>query len=87
MAPRSIAAAGMATCVRCRKRWGGLKTAHCTECHETFTVIGAFDRHRAGSHSASTRHCLDPATVGLVNAGRAYPCWGWPGRDEPDDAA
>jgi hypothetical protein len=71
--------AGITTCPRCSKHWGGLKTAHCTACHETFTVVSTFDKHRTGSHPLSTRTCVDPATVGLVDAGRAYPCWGSPG--------
>lgn len=50
-------------------------------CHRTFTGITAFDKHRDGSHSASTRHCVKPESVGLVDAGRAYPCWGFPGTD------
>jgi hypothetical protein len=78
--------AGMACCARCQARWGGLRTAHCDACHETFTVVAAFDKHRAGSHTDGGRHCIDPATVGLVDVGRAYCCWGFPGRDE-DEAA
>jgi hypothetical protein len=74
--------AGMGSCARCPARWGGLKTAHCNACHETFTVVAAFDKHRVGSHTDDSRHCVHPATVGLVDAGRAYPCWGFPGRDE-----
>ena len=72
----------MGSCARCPARWGGLKTAHCDACHQTFTVVAAFDKHRAGSHTHDDRHCLDPAAVGLVDAGRAYPCWGFPGRGE-----
>jgi hypothetical protein len=75
----------MTVCPRCRNEWGGLKTAHCTVCHQTFTTVGAFDKHRDGSHADDTRHCVDPESVGLVNAGRAYPCWGFPGRDEADE--
>jgi hypothetical protein len=78
----STTQAGMGSCARCLARWGGLKTAHCRACGETFTVVAAFDRHRAGSHTHDERHCLDPAAVGLVDAGRAYPCWGFPGRGE-----
>ena len=74
--------AGMVSCARCPARWGGLKTAHCDACDETFTVVAAFDKHRAGSHTQNDRHCLDPAAVGLVDAGRAYSCWGFPGRGE-----
>lgn len=69
-------------CPRCGKTWGGLSTAHCTACHETFTVVSNFDRHRTGSHSAGTRYCLPPSEVGLIDAGRAYPCWGMPGRTD-----
>lgn len=94
MAQNLAAKPGMTTCVRCRKSWGGLKTAHCTACHETFTVVSAFDKHRAGSHAHSTRHCVAPESVGLVDAGRMYPCWGFASDgddrwsdDDPDDAA
>lgn len=65
----------------CGARWGGLSTGHCTGCHRTFTGITAFDKHRSGSHSADTRHCVDPATVGLIDANRAYACWGFPSGD------
>ena len=67
-------------CPRCEARWGGLKTAHCAACHNTFTTVGNFDRHRTGDHSKSTRHCLPPTDVGLIDAGRDDPCWGMPGR-------
>ena len=76
--------AGMTSCARCNARWGGLRTAHCDACHETFTVVAAFDKHRAGSHTDEGRHCIDPAAVGLVDMGRAYPCWGFPGRGEDE---
>jgi hypothetical protein len=66
----------------CPARWGGLKTCHCAACHESFTVVAAFDKHRVGSHADDTRQCVHPATVGLVDAGRAYSCWGFPGRGE-----
>ena len=72
-------------CPKCRLGWGGLNTAHCTACHQTFTGISAFDKHRTGSHAKDTRYCLGPLTIGLVDAGREYPCWGFPGRDEVPD--
>ena len=78
--------AGMAFCAKCQARWGGLRTAHCAACHETFTVEAAFDKHCAGSQTHDGRHCVDPATFGLVDAGRAYRCWGFPRRGE-DEAA
>lgn len=65
----------------CGARWGGLKTCHCTGCHQTFTAITAFDAHRTGSHPDETRHCLQPGSVGLIDAGRGYPCWGAAGAE------
>jgi hypothetical protein len=59
------------------------RTCHCPTCHATFTRYSTFDIHRAGSHSQGTRHCVEPATVGLVDAGRAYPCWAQPGSYNP----
>lgn len=68
-------------CPRCDAQWGGLSTCHCSVCHEAFTSIHAFDKHRTGSHSRSTRACLPPGDVGLIHADRAYPCWRMPGQD------
>lgn len=60
-------------CGGCDSHFGGLRTAHCGACHRTFTGITTFDKHRV-------RHkCIDPATVGLVDAGRKYPCFGTEG--------
>lgn len=73
------AKAGMHHCGRCSSRWNGYNTCHCSACHQTFTGLTAFDKHRAGSHMPDTRHCLEPASRGLVDAGRAYACWGLPG--------
>lgn len=67
----------------CGAVWSGLSTCHCAAkgCHQTFTGITAFDQHRAGSHT-TRRFCVDPAIVGLVDAGRPYPCWGSPNEDD-----
>lgn len=66
---------------KCGKGWNGYNTCHCTTCHETFTGIAGFDKHRLAGK------CLDPATMvwgtkskragQLVfrDAGRAYQCW------------
>ena len=70
-------------CPHCGAWWVGLNTCHCTACHSTFTGVTAFDKHRDGSHSHSTRHCIEPANVGLVDAGRNYPCWANPGSYNP----
>jgi len=69
-------------CPRCDARWNGTSTAHCAACHETFTRVTVFDRHRTGTHSRAGRHCLAPVAVGLVDAGRAYQCWCTPGEDD-----
>jgi len=64
-------------CAKCANRWSGLKTAHCGACHETFTTVGAFDKHRRGTYEPDTRHCVAPPSAGLVKTNRAYPCWGY----------
>lgn len=58
-------------CQHCGARWGGINTGHCKAagCHQTFSGITAFDKHRAGGK------CKHPADVGLVESNRAYPCW------------
>lgn len=80
---------GSGECPRCGAWWTGSNTCHCTACHCSFTSQSASDKHRAGSHERDTRHCLDPATVHnrkgervLVDAGRDYPCWGFPAGDK-----
>jgi len=71
----------------CSAGFSGLKTAHCTGCHATFSTASAFDKHRAGSHTQDTRHCLPPESVGLVSANRAYPCWGYPPKQIQEEIA
>jgi hypothetical protein len=73
-------------CGTCHSWWTGQLTSHCSGCHRTFTGLTAFDAHRDGNHANGTRHCVDPATLTdskgqpapLVDAGRSYPCWGYP---------
>ena len=67
----------MTRCNGCDHQWHGNRTTHCAAdgCHQTFTGLEAFDKHRTGSHAAGTRHCEDPAAIGLIDAGRGYPCW------------
>lgn len=50
----------MAHVCRCGSSWGGLRTAHCGACHETFTTVGNFDKHRRNGK------CAAPTKVGLV---------------------
>jgi hypothetical protein len=63
-------------CTHCESRWDGLKTAHCSACHETFTTPGVFDKHRREGN------CLPPQEAGLVLTSRAYRCWATPRRPE-----
>lgn len=37
----------------------------CPDCREYFNSVAAFDRHRDGSHKKQTRHCVDPAKLGM----------------------
>lgn len=67
-------------CGRCGKRWGGHRTAHCAACHQTFSADSVADQHRKGTHTPDTRHCVDPATIGLVVNRNGY--WGNP--PDPD---
>ncbi|WP_420873284.1 hypothetical protein [Mycobacterium marinum] len=65
----------------CTGEFSGLKTAHCSICHATFTTTTAFDRHRTGSYSNNNRRCLPPESVGLTITNRSYPCWGYPPKE------
>lgn len=42
---------------RCGREWDALGAAHCTVCHEHFSTVGNFDRHRR------TGHCQHPASL------------------------
>lgn len=37
----------------------------CPSCGEFFSGAEGFDHHRAGDHAAGTRHCVNPAEVGM----------------------
>lgn len=63
-------------CPTCESRWGGYGTCHCAHCHETFTGLTSFDKHR------KSYQCHKPQTVGLELSGRKYPCWAMPGTDD-----
>lgn len=67
-------------CGGCHRKWSGYRTCHCAAaCHETFTSVTAFDRHRPDPAG-----CADPAAVGLVQVDRAgYQVWGWPDPGNP----
>lgn len=36
----------MGSMCSCEATWTGLRTAHCSVCHETFAGVGLFDTHR-----------------------------------------
>lgn len=69
----------MSNTCRCGAEWTGMLTAHCGSCHETFSAVGPFDRHRKGGA------CNPPTDFGMADMGRAYRCWGFP-MDEQDSA-
>ncbi|MHA7703421.1 FDXHR family putative zinc-binding protein [Mycobacterium sp. ML4] len=67
-------------CASCGAWWTGLAAAHCSGCHQSFTSVGAFDRHRKGFE------CCDPETLrtesgepAFVVADRSWPGWSLPG--------
>lgn len=48
------------SCLRCGKDWTGHSRCHCGACHENFTSVSAFDKHRKDFG------CLEPSSRGLV---------------------
>lgn len=55
-----------ATC-RCGRQWTGLSQAHCPTCHEHFSSVPNFDRHRPGSGG-----CKHPSEVTKRNGEPAF---------------
>lgn len=49
----------MGSCIKCGRHWTGLAQAHCaaTGCHQHFSTVANFDRHRPGGH------CQPPGDV------------------------
>lgn len=73
----------------CNSWWTGINRAHCPACCRTFSGDSAAEKHRVGTFGPDgDRHCVDPATVGLIPRDMAYGVlWGWPGPDEDKAAA
>jgi hypothetical protein len=71
----------MTRCKACPATWTGLGIAHCASCHETFTTVSNFDRHRAGSRVRGlvAGECNAPDDAGLVLNERGQ--WAMPGRE------
>jgi hypothetical protein len=53
----------IASCGGCAAQWSGLERAHCSACHETFSSVTAFTRHRQPTRTRG--RCLSPLEVGL----------------------
>lgn len=47
----------LASC-KCGRRWSGTTSAHCSLCHEHFSTVANFDKHKP-----SLRGCGDPRTM------------------------
>ena len=48
-------------CPKCAARWTGANTSHCGACHQTFSGIRLFDRHR--THYGEHGRCWDPTDI------------------------
>ena len=47
-------------CLGCGKVWTGARRCHCATCHENFSSISTFDRHRVNGY------CRNPIARGLI---------------------
>lgn len=47
------------SCGHCTNTWTGLRSAHCSKCHHTFSGLRGFDLHR------DRGRCFGPAEKGL----------------------
>lgn len=57
----------------CGKWWTGAERSHCGACHELFSGLSAFERHRRGMR------CNPPHEIGLVPREKPYGIvWGTP---------
>jgi len=64
-------------CGKCDSRWGGYRTAHCAQCHKTFSGIDAFDKHLDIDYrrpSGTEVACKEPRVCRLVVNSLGY--WG-----------
>lgn len=66
---------GMISCGRCTAQWTGTSACHCSGCHQTFTCLSAFDRHRLRNQ------CEDPPTRNLARVHKRH----WSGWGRPAD--
>jgi hypothetical protein len=54
--------------------------SQCAACGRVFSTTSNFDKHRKGRHGID-RHCVDPATVGLLLSDSGL----WRGQPRPKD--
>lgn len=68
------------TCGGCAAEWTGAGKCHCSGCHETFSGIGLFDRHRSryGEHGS----CKSPADLPGIELRDGV--WSYPQMTEQD---
>ena len=67
----------------CGNWWTGATRSHCPACCRTFSTDNAADKHRQGRFGID-RHCVDPATVGLIPVEKPYGVlWQNPAPDGP----
>jgi hypothetical protein len=65
---------------KCRHWWTGNRTAHCGNCHRTFSGTSAFDQHQTAWTPGTD--CPDPRTRGLIATTKKYgDLWSWPAQD------
>jgi hypothetical protein len=64
-------------CSVCGKAWTGHSRCHCGACHQNFSSVSAFDKHRRDFH------CRPPGECGLVLVD-GY--WQRPGQRPPPSA-
>lgn len=71
----------MTRCRKCSAEWAGLAVAHYSVCHQSFSAVSSFDKHRAGSKDGtfSQGECSDPMLRGMVRNRHGY--WGQPSDD------
>jgi hypothetical protein len=46
------------TCGGCITTWTGMVMCHCAGCHNTFSSLGLFDRHRRGGRCREPGSCV-----------------------------
>lgn len=52
---------GTYSCGGCDTRWPGISRCHCSGCHQTFSGLELFDKHRRERHGDG--YCIPPEDV------------------------